>query len=132
MCNLDQTLNPIESIILLFFDCPTLSIRTFSKIYLNLHLSLLPSLVNSTNQLIGVGAEDLKGHVLKLRGQMVRSNRAEMEHISINVLLEQAKYELRFGEPKARKKSIFEGFQVLGCYFCHFRNACPIWKRLSR
>ncbi len=46
------------------------------------------------------GTEDLKGHVLKLRGQRIRSSRNEIETIGIQVLQEQAAHELKHGEAR--------------------------------
>lgn len=47
------------------------------------------------------GAEDLKGHVMKLRGDMMKSNRnCEHEAMTIQVTIEQAEHELKYGDPQ--------------------------------
>ncbi len=47
------------------------------------------------------GAEDLKGHVMKLRGDMMRSSRnCELEALGIQVITEQAAHELKYGDPR--------------------------------
>ncbi len=49
------------------------------------------------------GAEDLKGHVMKLRGDMMRSTRnCELEALGIQVIIEQAAHELKYGDPRVK------------------------------
>ena len=49
------------------------------------------------------GTEDLKGHVLKLRGDLMKNNRhCELEALSIHVIIEQAAHELKYGDARVR------------------------------
>ena len=52
-----------------------------------------------------VGAEDLKGHIMKHRGDMMQSIRSgEDEGQNIQVILEQAEHELRHGDPEVSRE----------------------------
>jgi hypothetical protein len=57
--------------------------------------------------LINLGTEDLKGHVMKLRGEHVKTSRNEVEVVRIEVLQEQAAHELRYGEPRVSDSITF-------------------------
>ena len=47
------------------------------------------------------GAEDLKGHIMKHRGDMMQSIKSgENEGQNVQVILEQAEHELRHGDPE--------------------------------
>ena len=46
----------------------------------------------------------MKGHVMKLRGDLIRSSKHyELEALSIQVIIEQAAHELKYGEPRVSK-----------------------------
>ena len=76
-----------------------------------------------------LGAEDLKGHVMKLRGDLLRNNRLfELEAQGINVLLEQAAHELKYGDASVRYLYILfleNSFDYFSD-FLTFRKLCPI------
>ena len=46
----------------------------------------------------------MKGHVMKLRGDLMRSSKHyELEALSIQVIIEQAAHELKYGDPRVSK-----------------------------
>ena len=70
---------------------------------------------NNTNF---AGAEDLKGHVMKLRGDMMRSNRnCELEALGIQVIIEQAAHELKYGDARVSALNLIFIFFVNLCFF---------------
>lgn len=58
-------------------------------------------------------AEDLKGHILKHRGDMMRSKTTgESEILGLFILLEQAEYELKHGDPEKALAYIQRGIKI--------------------
>ena len=51
-----------------------------------------------------LGTEDLKGHVMRLRGEKNRSSKNEMEAAGLQILQAQAAHELRYGEARVRRQ----------------------------
>ena len=49
------------------------------------------------------GAEDLKGHIMKHRGDIMQTSKSgEVEGQNVQVILEQAEHELRHGDPEVK------------------------------
>ena len=49
------------------------------------------------------GAEDLKGHIMKHRGDLMKNSDGQFEGQNVNVILEQAEHELKHGDPEVNK-----------------------------
>lgn len=50
-----------------------------------------------------LGAEDLKGHIMKHRGDIMQTSKSgEVEGQNVQVILEQAEHELRHGDPEVK------------------------------
>lgn len=51
---------------------------------------------------VAIGTEDLKGHIMKHRGNLMRTHRheGEIDAQGIEIIVEQISYELRLGDPE--------------------------------